>query len=251
MSVIAPCITVESEEQFKAAVERIQPFAKRVHIDISDGEFAPVFLLATDKLWWPKEWVVDIHAMVARPTEHVDALIALKPNLITFHVETGVNLPPIMEKIRQAGIKAGIALLKQTVPMTVAGAEGGADQGPVFFREFGQSGGARRRRGRGGRPRGGVLGDLGAADHVMIFSGDLGHYGGTASMMQLEKARLVRAIKPNVEIGWDGGVSVDNAYTLTQGGIDVLNVGGAIANSDNPAGVYAKLEQEISKRGVI
>ncbi|HRN97269.1 MAG TPA: hypothetical protein PLZ58_02370 [Candidatus Saccharibacteria bacterium] len=214
MSVIAPCITVESEEQFKAAVERIQPFAKRVHIDISDGEFAPVFLLATDKLWWPKEWVVDIHAMVARPTEHVDALIALKPNLITFHVETGVNLPPIMEKIRQAGIKAGIALLKQTVPMTVAGA-------------------------------------IGAADHVMIFSGDLGHYGGTASMMQLEKARLVRAIKPNVEIGWDGGVSVDNAYTLTQGGIDVLNVGGAIANSDNPAGVYAKLEQEISKRGVI
>ncbi|HRN90695.1 MAG TPA: hypothetical protein PK265_03000 [Candidatus Saccharibacteria bacterium] len=214
MSVIAPCITVESEEQFKAAVERIQPFAKRVHIDISDGEFAPVFLLATDKLWWPKEWVVDIHAMVARPTEHVDALIALKPNLITFHVETGVNLPPIMDKIRQAGIKAGIALLKQTVPMTVAGA-------------------------------------IGAADHVMIFSGDLGHYGGTASMMQLEKVRLVRAIKPNVEIGWDGGVSVDNAYTLTQGGVDVLNVGGAIANSNDPAGVYVKLEQEISKRGVI
>lgn len=214
MSVIAPCITVESAEQYKAAVERIQPFAKRVHIDISDGEFAPVFLLGTAQLWWPEGWVVDIHAMVARPSEHVEALIALKPNLITFHVETGVNLVPIMDRIRQAGIKAGVAILKQTVPMTVSGA-------------------------------------IGAADHVMIFSGNLGHYGGTASLMQLEKVRLIRAIKPNVEIGWDGGVSLDNAYTLTQGGVDVLNTGGAISNADNPSEVYAKLEQEINKRGVI
>ena len=28
------------------------------------------------------------------------------------------------------------------------------------------------------------------SDHVLIFSGDLGHYGGKASLMQLEKIRL-------------------------------------------------------------
>lgn len=213
-SVIAPSITVENEEQYKAAIERIQPFAQRVHVDVSDGQFAPVFMVPPEKLWWPKEWVVDIHAMVSQPMEYVDRLIALKPNLITFHAETGVNLGPIFDKIRQAGIKAGVALLKTTVPATVANT-------------------------------------IKAADHVLIFSGDLGHYGGTASLMQLEKVRFVKAINPKVEIGWDGGVSVDNAFTLTQGGVNVLNTGGAINNAADPASVYATLVREINKQGVI
>ena len=191
MSVIAPSITVETEDQYRTAVERIKPFAQRVHIDISDGEFAPVLLLGLEKLWWPKEWIVDIHAMVNKPLDYVDRLIALKPHLITFHTETGVDLLPILEKIRRAGIKAGVALLKSTVPATVIGA-------------------------------------INASDHVLIFSGDLGHYGGTASLMQLEKIRLVKAINPNAEIGWDGGVAIDNAFTLTQGGVNVLNTGGAL-----------------------
>ncbi len=214
MSVIAPCITVETLDEYKASIERIHPFAERVHIDISDGEFAPTFLISESQIWWPKEWVVDIHAMVARPLEHLPALLALKPNLITFHVETGIDLLPIIAQIKQAGIKAGIALLRPTVPSTVAGL-------------------------------------IQAADHVMIFSGDLGHYGGNASLMQLEKVRLVKAINPNVEIGWDGGISADNAYTLTQGGVDVLNVGGAIAKADDPATAYATLVREINKHGVI
>lgn len=43
MPVIAPCICVETDDQFKTSIEKIVPFAERVHIDISDGEFAPVF----------------------------------------------------------------------------------------------------------------------------------------------------------------------------------------------------------------
>lgn len=214
MSVIAPTITVETAEEYKAAIERLQPFAQRVHIDISDGEFAPIFLLDEKQIYWPKEWAIDIHAMVARPTEHLPALIALKPNLIVFHAETGVNLAPILEEIKKNGIKAGVALQRPTVPLTVAGA-------------------------------------IKSADHVLVFSGDLGHYGGTASLMQLEKVRLIKAINPAVEIGWDGGISVENAYTLTQGGVDVLNTGSAIAQSSDPALAYATLVKEINKHGVI
>lgn len=214
MSIIAPCITVETEEQFNAAVERLKPFVERVHIDLSDGEFAPRFLYPVDKIWWPKEWVVDVHCMVMHPMDYIDKLISLKPNLITFHAETGVNLVPILENIKKFNIKAGICLLKTTVPSSVADA-------------------------------------IKIADHVLIFSGDLGHYGGVASLMQLEKVRLVKAINPAVEIGWDGGVSVDNAFTLAQGGVDVLNAGGAIANADDPASVYDTLVKEINKHGVI
>ena len=214
MSVIAPAITVETPEAYKATVERLQGFAPRVPVDISDGEFAPSFLLGENNLYWPESWQVDVHAMVARPSEHLDRLIALKPSLIIFHAEITEDRAALVAKIKQAGIRAGVALLRTTVPSNIADV-------------------------------------LKMVDHVMIFSGELGQYGGKASLMQIEKIRLVKAINPNVEIGWDGGVNLENAYTLTQGGVDVLNAGGAIANSDNPAGMYEALTKEINKRGVI
>lgn len=213
-AVIAPCVTVETTDQYKAQMEKIHQIANRVHIDISDGEFAPTFLVEPDQLWWPQGWHADIHAMVARPSEYVDRLVALKADLITFHVEVQEDLLPVIQKIKAAGIKAGIALQRPTVPATVA--------------QY-----------------------IEAADHVMIFSGNLGHYGGTASLMQLEKVRLIRALKPGIEIGWDGGVTIDNAFGLAQGGVDVLNVGGAIAKSTDPVATYQALVAEINKRGVI
>lgn len=214
MSIISPSITVATAEDYKAAVARLQPFAQRVHVDVSDGEFAPIALLAEAQLWWPKEWQIDVHLMVARPSEHLATIIALKPNLIIFHAEVKEDRATLVNQIKQAGIKVGVALLRPTVPAMVANV-------------------------------------IGMVDHVMIFSGELGKYGGTASLMQIEKVRLVKAINPNVEIGWDGGVSVENAYMLAQGGVDVLNVGGALANTADPATIYQTLTQEINKHGVI
>ncbi len=214
MSVIAPAILVESADEYKAAVDRLHPFVQRVHIDISDGEFAPTFTVGVDQLWWPQEWTVDIHAMVARPIEYVDALTALNPNSIIFHVEAVADIIPVLQRVKQAGVKAGIALQRATVPATVEAA-------------------------------------IKEADHVMVFTGTLGQYGGIASLMQLEKVRLIKMINPAAEIGWDGGVNADNAYTLTQGGVDVLNVGGAIATAADPAKMYATLVSEINKHGVI
>lgn len=211
---IAPAITVENADQFKAQMEKIHQLADRVHIDISDGEFAPTFLINPSEVWWPEGWHADVHAMVARPSEYIDQLIALKADLIIFHAEVQEDLLPIIQKIKSAGMKAGVALQKTTVPSTVASL-------------------------------------IEAVDHVMIFSGDLGKYGGTASLMQLEKVRLIRAIKQDVEIGWDGGVSLDNAFGLTQGGVDVLNVGGVIAKSTDPGETYKALVAEINKHSVI
>lgn len=214
MSVIAPAILADTADAYKAMVERIHPFAQRVHIDICDGEFAPTFTVGEAQVWWPQEWMVDIHAMVARPSEHLETLISLKPNMIIFHAEVNEDVTPILQHVKQFGIKAGLALLKPTVPSTVSAA-------------------------------------IQAADHVMVFSGELGKYGGTASLMQLEKIRLIRAIRQDVEIGWDGGVNIENAYSLSQGGVDVLNVGGTLAKADDPQAAYTALVNEINKHGVI
>jgi ribulose-phosphate 3-epimerase len=214
VAVVAPTILTETLDEYKASIERLTPFAQRVHIDISDGEFAPTFLLGEAQLYWPAQWQVDIHAMVVRPSEHLAQLIALKPQLIIFHSEIQEDRAALVNQIKAAGIKAGIALLRPTVPSTVADV-------------------------------------IKLVDHVLIFSGDLGKNGGTASLMQLEKIRLVKAINPAVEIGWDGGVNIENAYTLAQGGVNVLNAGGAISSADDPATVYAALTNEINKHGVI
>jgi ribulose-phosphate 3-epimerase len=211
---IAPTVLAETTDQFKSMMEKIHQLANRVHIDISDGEFAPTFTINPTEAWWPQGWHADIHAMVARPSEYVEQLIALKADLIIFHAEVSEDLLPIIQRIKTAGVKAGIALQRPTVPSTIA---------PLIEQ----------------------------ADHVMIFSGNLGHYGGSASLMQIEKVRLIREIKPDIEIGWDGGVTLDNAFNLAQGGIDVLNVGSTIAKAADPAAMYNALVSEINKHSVI
>ncbi len=211
---IVPTVLAATPEEYKALLERINPFAKRVHIDLSDGSFAPTPTIGPDKVWWPQGWLVDIHAMVANPAEYIDFLIPLRPNMILFHAEAQGDLVAVAQKIKANGIKVGAVLMRSTVP---------ADVAPLIE----------------------------AVDHIMVFSGDLGKYGGVASMMQLEKVRLIRNINAGVEIGWDGGATTENAFSLAQGGVDVLYVGGAIQKAEDPAAAYATLVKEVNKTGAM
>lgn len=214
MSIVAPAVLSPTPEDYKAQLEHIHTFASRVHIDLSDGSFAPSMTVAVNQVWWPQEWQIDIHAMVAEPSKYLTMLVGLKPHMIIFHAEVKEDLVPVMQQVKQAGIKAGVALMRQTVPADVGGV-------------------------------------LEVADHAMIFSGDLGKYGGTASLMQLEKVRLIKNINSALEIGWDGGANVENAFSLSQGGVDVINVGKAIQQAADPQAAYQAIVTEINKQGVI
>ncbi len=214
MPVVVPCVTVSTPEDYKASLERIHLFAQRVHVDISDSSFAPVILLSPAQIWWPQEWQVDVHAMVAQPAQYLPQLISLKPHMITLHAEAQEDILPMLQQIKQMGIRAGVALMRATVPSDIAGL-------------------------------------LEVADHAMIFSGDLGKYGGQASLMQLEKIRLIKNINAGIEIGWDGGISAENAFSLAQGGVEVFNVGGAIQKAADPQAAYAALVKEVNKQGVM
>ncbi len=214
MPTIVPCVTAGTPEEYKASLERVYTFTTHIHVDVSDGTFAPTVLLGVDQIWWPQDWTVDVHVMVAEPSNYLDALIAKQPHMITLHAEAKEDIIPLLQTIKQQGIRAGVSLMRPTVPETVAGA-------------------------------------LEAADHVMIFSGDLGHYGGTASLMQLEKIRLIKAINNGLEVGWDGGINIDNVFSLTQGGVDILNVGGGIQKQADPVAAYNALVAEVNKQGVI
>lgn len=215
MSVVVPAILASTPEEYEAQIGRLHGFVDRVHIDVTDGEFAENLTVPETQVWWPKEWKVDIHMMVSRPSEHLSTIIQMNPNMVIFHGECEEDLVPIFKKLKtETLIKPGVALLRSTVPETCADA----------IRE---------------------------AEHVLIFSGNLGEMGGKASTMQLEKIRLVKAINSNVEIGWDGGANLSNVFNLTQSGVDVVNVGGAIAFSQDPEHVYREMVNEVNRKGAI
>ena len=89
------------------------------------------------------------------------------------------------------------------------------------------------------------------ADHVLIFAGQLGVQGSPADLLQMEKIALVRNIKPELEIGWDGGANMTNIRALAHADLDVINVGSAISKAENPASMFEQLVSEIDKSGVV
>ncbi|MBQ9029201.1 hypothetical protein IJ114_00275 [Candidatus Saccharibacteria bacterium] len=213
-TVIVPTILAANKDQFNTFVAAYQGFAKRVQIDITDGQLAPTLTLPETEAVAPAEWQVDFHMMVARPSEHLQNILSLKPSLCIFHAECGEDLLPLFAQLKNAGIKAGVALMKQSYPANYRGAIEGAD-------------------------------------HVLIFAGELGRQGSQADMLQTEKVDLIKAINPNVEIGWDGGANMKNVRALAHAGIDVINVGSAIAAAPNPAQMYQDLQADLDKRGVV
>ena len=85
----------------------------------------------------------------------------------------------------------------------------------------------------------------------MIFAGDLGHQGGNIDMLQIEKVPLIREIKPDVEIGWDGGANLSNVRALAHAGIDVINIGSALSRAADKSAMYQSLVAESEKKGVL
>ena len=202
---ICPTIIAEELNGYRVQMKRVLPFAGRVHIDLMDGQFASPRSVGMDQLYWPANVAVDLHVMYKNPTAHTNVLITLAPRLVIIHAEADGQFAPFAEQLHRRGIEVGIALLPQTPVAAIAPA-------------------------------------IDLVDHVVIFSGHLGHYGGTADLRLLTKAQQLRALKPSLEIGWDGGINDANVRQLVAGGIDVLNAGGFIQHAINPAKAYATLE---------
>lgn len=210
---IVPTILSNNKQEYRAQIERINPFTRRVQIDVTDGVFAPNPTLDITNIWWPKNWQADLHMMVAQPSNYLETILKLSPSLCILHAESNENILPIFEKLKAAGIKTGVALLPSTYP-------------------------------------GNAKAYIDVADHVLIFAGQLGAQGGQADLMQMEKIPLVRNMKPELEIGWDGGANVTNVRALAHADLDVINVGSAISTSPNPAETFQELVAEIDKNGV-
>lgn len=207
MVAICPTVTASEPHAYRAQVERIAPFSKRIHIDLMDGQFAPSVSPSLEQVWWPAELTADIHLMYQKPMDHIAQLIKLRPHMVVIHNEADVHHMHFAALLHREGIKVGLALLQDTP----------AEYAFQIMHSF---------------------------DHVLVFSGNLGYHGGVADLGLLEKVQQIRRHYPEAEIGWDGGVNAKNARALAEGGVDVLNVGGTIHTAKDPGAAYAKLVAE-------
>lgn len=210
MAVICPTVTAFEPHEYREQMECASQFAGRVHIDLMDGEFAPSVSPDLLQIWWGHNILADIHLMYQRPMDHLQQLLKLRPHMVIVHNEVTVHHMHFAAELHKEDIKVGLALLQDTPAQY-------ADQ---ILHSF---------------------------DQVLIFSGNLGFHGGEADLGLLEKVKHIRMQHPEVEIAWDGGINDQNAKLLVDAGVDVLNVGGFIQKSDDPANAYATLVDIVGK----
>ena len=113
---ITPTVTAENPHTFREQMERIASFARRIHVDYADGEFAPTELVPPVQSWIPEGPLVDLHVMYQDPSSEIEQLISLRPHTIVLHAESSGNILGLIREINGAGIRSGVALLQNTQP---------------------------------------------------------------------------------------------------------------------------------------
>jgi pentose-5-phosphate-3-epimerase len=212
MPIICPTVTAKDKPTYNEQMKKVAHLGQRIQIDLDDGIFAKGINVSPDDAWWPAGLLADFHLMYQNPLPSVQKILEHKPNLIIVHAEADGDFNIFTESCRRAGVKVGVALLPETDPKV-------------------------------------IISSLAHLDHVLIFSGHLGHFGGSADLGLLHKVAYLKSHDPGVEIGWDGGINDQNVSALVSGGVDVLNVGGYIQNSSTPERAYKSLQRIADETG--
>jgi ribulose-phosphate 3-epimerase len=212
MPVICPSILAADGDQYHEQMEKVAGFAERIQIDLTDGIFAKNKTVKPEDAWWPVGIKADFHLMYKDPQRAADVILEHRPNMIIVHSEAEGSFSAHAELCRKYGVKVGVALLARTPVETIVPA-------------------------------------LGHIDHVLIFSGELGSYGGRANFDLLKKIDIIRQHQPDMEIGWDGGVNSQNISQLAFGGVDVFAVGGFIQSAPDPEQAFKTLDRIAQETG--
>lgn len=212
MAIVCPAILAPDKQTYRGQIDKIIHVAHRIQIDLTDGVFAPSKTIDATDAWWPVGFKADFHLMYQNPLPAINQILIHNPNLVIIHAEAEGEFDAVLRLCKERGAKLGVALLPQT-----------AEQA--------------------------ILPSIDGIDHVLIFSGDLGRFGGNADMGLLSKVQKLKSHKPELEIGWDGGITDQNIAELVLGGVDVLNVGGFLQNADDPATSFRNLQRIAEETG--
>ena len=179
--------------------------ADYIHIDVMDGTFVPNITLGSPvvkSLRKASEAVFDVHLMTEHPETQIEAFAEAGADIITFHVEAAKHPHRIIQQIKAAGCKAGIAVNPGT--------------SLAMIEE--------------------LIADV---DMVLIMTVNPGFGGQKFIASQLEKIHMLyHTIKDMgfaCDIEVDGGINAETSKLVREAGANVLVAGSAIYGAEDIA----------------
>ncbi|MFL1781153.1 Ribulose-phosphate 3-epimerase [Candidatus Hepatincolaceae symbiont of Richtersius coronifer] len=176
--------------------------ADHIHLDVMDGNFVNnlTFGASIIKQIRPLTTkIFDVHLMVDHPEDFIEPMVEAGADIITFHYEACIHHDKLITKIKNKGIKVGIALNPST---------------PEQVLEY-------------------IIDKL---DLVLVLTVNPGLGGQSFIPSQLKKIKNIKDnfIKSrNIDLQIDGGVDLTNSKQLKELGATILVAGTAVFKNSN------------------
>lgn len=176
--------------------------ADYIHVDVMDGHFVQPLTLgptAIRAIRGSTDIPLDIHMMVSSPEQFISDLAKAGADLVSVHAETCDHLHRVVQEIKNAGMKAGVAINPAT-PASV------------------------------------IEEVLLEVDLVLVMTVNPGYGGQKFIESTLPKIARVRAMLDergsNAYLEVDGGISNNTAESVVRAGARILVAGSAVYESD-------------------
>jgi ribulose-phosphate 3-epimerase len=183
-----------------------------IHLDVMDGAFVPSIsfgMPVIGSLRGCTDRIFDVHMMVEEPGRYINDMKEAGADLICVHAEACNHLDRTINQIKEAGLKAGVALNPAT---------------PLSVLDF-------------------ILPEV---DMVLIMTVNPGFGGQKFIPYTLDKVRALRRIcrerDLETDIQVDGGVTCDNVRELIEAGANVFVAGSAVFKGNAAANTKAFLK---------
>lgn len=184
-----------------------------LHIDVMDGIFVPSISFGMPVLECIRKksnLFMDVHMMVKKPERYIEELIRLGADGVTIHVEACDHITETLLKIRELGVKVGLAINPET-------------------------------------PVSAVFPYMELVDMVLVMTVHPGFGGQKYILACFDKIREMRQVinqsYPEVKLEIDGGVTLDNLEKNLAVGANVIVTGSAIFKGDIEANIREFLKR--------